>query len=163
MARLLGPENRTVLRISRESFVRTSPKRSVKITTDEAGTTPASILAYQSGSPDTPGSAITGGVVVTDMKSQVPLFWFPDGVRTVYAQLGDGRTQALTVPGDASIEQGIGATLGGKDTLNPARFVGLKTTTGAPTTGTWLKDDWALDSAGAIHLCTVAGTPGTWT
>lgn len=33
---------------------------------------------------------------------------------------------------------------------------------GAPTTGTWRARQLAVDDTGALWLCTVAGTPGTW-
>lgn len=53
--------------------------------------------------------------------------------------------------------------VGGLQGLSACRFVGRKTSTGAPVSGTWAVGDLAIDSAGAWHLCTVAGTPGTWT
>jgi hypothetical protein len=53
--------------------------------------------------------------------------------------------------------------VGGLQGLSGCRFVGRKTSTGAPTSGTWAVGDLAIDSAGAWHLCTAAGTPGTWT
>jgi hypothetical protein len=53
--------------------------------------------------------------------------------------------------------------VGGLQGLSGCRFVGRKASTGAPASGTWAVGDLAIDSAGAWHLCTVAGTPGTWT
>lgn len=55
------------------------------------------------------------------------------------------------------------ASLGGKNGLGAIHFAGFKGTSGAPTTGTWDAGDVVLDSAGAWHLCTAAGSPGTWT
>jgi hypothetical protein len=52
---------------------------------------------------------------------------------------------------------------GSKNGLAGVRLAGFKATAGAPTTGTWAAGDVVLDSAGAWHLCTTAGTPGTWT
>jgi hypothetical protein len=42
-----------------------------------------------------------------------------------------------------------------------SRYVGA-TASGAPTTGTFAVGDWVVDRSGTIHICTVAGTPGTW-
>jgi hypothetical protein len=50
----------------------------------------------------------------------------------------------------------------GDNSLSPFKLRGLKTTTGAPTSGTWAADDLVIDSSGASWLCTTAGTPGTW-
>ncbi|MEV8033869.1 hypothetical protein [Streptomyces sp. NPDC086182] len=55
------------------------------------------------------------------------------------------------------------AAAGSKNGLTGIRLAGFKATSGAPTTGTWAAGDVVLDSAGAWHLCTAAGTPGTWT
>jgi hypothetical protein len=52
---------------------------------------------------------------------------------------------------------------GGKNSLAGIRLCGMKATAGAPTTGTWAAGDLIIDAAGVWHLCTVAGTPGTWT
>lgn len=43
-----------------------------------------------------------------------------------------------------------------------SRYVGA-TASGAPATGTFLVGDFVVDQTGAIHVCTVAGTPGGWT
>jgi len=62
------------------------------------------------------------------------------------------------------IDSGTGvAALGAKNGLANVRLCGRKATTGAPTTGTWITGDVVLDSAGAWHLCTAGGTPGSWT
>jgi len=55
------------------------------------------------------------------------------------------------------------AELGGKNGLTALRLCGYKDSAGAPASGTWATGDLVLDSAGAWHLCTAAGTPGTWT
>jgi len=54
-------------------------------------------------------------------------------------------------------------TIGGKNGLGPFTMAGLKATPGAPAAGAWLAGDVILDSLGVWHLCTVSGTPGTWT
>lgn len=43
------------------------------------------------------------------------------------------------------------------------RFVGSVGTTGAPSSGTFLAQDWCIDSAGIVWTCVTGGTPGTWT
>jgi hypothetical protein len=43
-----------------------------------------------------------------------------------------------------------------------SRYVG-GTASGAPASGTFLVGDYAIDESGAIWICTVAGSPGTWT
>lgn len=57
----------------------------------------------------------------------------------------------------------IPITLGGSNGMSNVQFHGRKTTAGAPASGTWAVGDLVIDSAGAWHLCTAAGTPGTWT
>ncbi|WP_047893245.1 hypothetical protein [Micromonospora sp. RV43] len=57
--------------------------------------------------------------------------------------------------------QGVRAG-GGYNGLSPINFRGVRTVAGAPTTGTWITNDAVIDSAGALWVCTVAGTPGTW-
>lgn len=42
------------------------------------------------------------------------------------------------------------------------RYVG-GTTSGAPSTGTFVAGDWVVDQTGAAWLCLTGGTPGTWT
>jgi hypothetical protein len=62
------------------------------------------------------------------------------------------------------IDSGTGvAALGAKNGLANVRLCGRKATAGAPTTGTWIAGDVVLDSAGAWHLCTAPGAPGSWT
>lgn len=42
-----------------------------------------------------------------------------------------------------------------------SRYVGA-TASGAPTSGTFAVGDFVVDQLGCIHVCTSAGTPGTW-
>jgi hypothetical protein len=76
-----------------------------------------------------------------------------------------GKVQYGTSPFDDvhTIDSGTGvAALGAKNGLANIRLAGFKATSGAPSTGTWAAGDVVLDSAGAWHLCTTAGTPGVW-
>ena len=42
------------------------------------------------------------------------------------------------------------------------RWVGSKTTSGAPTSGTFAVGDMMWDITATLWICTIAGTPGTW-
>ena len=55
----------------------------------------------------------------------------------------------------------IGAA-GMTNAANPVLLVGSNSS-GAPTAGTWAVGDVAGDLTGKLWMCTVAGTPGTWT
>lgn len=98
MVRVLGPDptSRLVLRVNNGPFVRPAPGRTVRITTDEAGVTPADILAYQPLNPATPGSAITGGTVTLDDRSVLPLFWFPEDATELFVQVPGGGPVPVT-------------------------------------------------------------------
>lgn len=61
--------------------------------------------------------------------------------------------QSFNVPGNSYTN---GAS------MVPLQLRGRKTTTGAPTTGTWVTGDTLMDSAKVWWLCTAGGTPGTW-
>lgn len=41
------------------------------------------------------------------------------------------------------------------------RYVGA-TASGAPASGTFVVGDFVIDQSGAVYVCTVAGSPGTW-
>ena len=57
-------------------------------------------------------------------------------------------------------QEAIGAT-GLPGATAASRHAGA-TTSGAPTTGTFAVGDFVVDQTGAMYVCTVAGTPGTW-
>lgn len=69
------------------------------------------------------------------------------------AKTGDQVTGELTVL-DLKVSGLTGATAA-------SRYVGA-TTSGAPATGTFAVGDLVIDQTGAVWICTVAGTPGTW-
>ncbi|MFD9004507.1 hypothetical protein ACFV0T_26700 [Streptomyces sp. NPDC059582] len=86
--------------------------------------------------------------------------WEPAGPHMI------GRTQFGTNPFDTvhDIDATTGvAGLGAKNGLANIRLAGFKASPGAPTTGAWTAGDVVLDSAGAWHLCSASGSPGTWT
>jgi hypothetical protein len=57
--------------------------------------------------------------------------------------------------------QGVAAG-GNYNSLTQLIFRGRRSSTGAPSSATWLAGDVVIDSAGALYLCTAGGTPGTW-
>jgi len=57
-------------------------------------------------------------------------------------------------------QEAIGAT-GLPGATAASRYAGA-TASGAPTTGTFAVGDYVVDQSGAMWVCTVAGTPGTW-
>lgn len=46
--------------------------------------------------------------------------------------------------------------------ITPGRFGGVKSTPGAPASGTWQTGTFIFDSLGVQYYCTVGGTSGTW-
>lgn len=68
--------------------MRGAPGRTATIYTDTAGAVLADILTYDGTA--TPGAAIAGSTVTIDAYSQMPRFWFPDDVDTVYARANGG-------------------------------------------------------------------------
>lgn len=57
---------------------------------------------------------------------------------------------------------GSGYPLGLTGAIAATRYVG-GTTSGAPVAGTFAVGDFIIDETGKVYICTVAGTPGTWT
>jgi len=57
-------------------------------------------------------------------------------------------------------QEAIGAT-GLPGATAASRHAGA-TALGAPTSGTFAMGDYVVDQSGAMYVCTVAGTPGTW-
>ena len=57
-------------------------------------------------------------------------------------------------------QEAIGAT-GLPGATAASRHAGA-TASGAPATGTFAVGDYVVDQTGAMYVCTVAGTPGTW-
>ena len=57
----------------------------------------------------------------------------------------------------------MGVAAGGSyNGLTPFNLRGLKSDPGAPVSGTWVAGDVVLDNQARFHVCSVAGTPGTW-
>lgn len=71
---------------------------------------------------------------------------------------GETYTTLTTVSPSGDVDSGAVTASG---TGTPATFGGGVDTT-APSTGTHVLREFVIGSDGAIYVCTVAGTPGTW-
>ena len=69
-----------------------------------------------------------------------------------------GAIQSAFGTGTATFFQPTGLT----GATAPTRYVG-GTVSGAPLTGTFQVGDFIIDETGKVWICTVAGSPGTWT
>ena len=74
------------------------------------------------------------------------------------ADKSSATTQTFT--GNLSAPAHIASGLTGATAAS--RYVGA-TTGGAPSSGTYAVGDYTVDQTGAMWVCTVAGSPGTWT
>lgn len=59
------------------------------------------------------------------------------------------------------IERATGTPVGLTGATAATRYVG-GTASGAPSTGTFAVGDFVIDQTGSLWICTVAGSPGTW-
>lgn len=103
MARLLGPDpsTRRALIVTPGWQVEGLPDRQVTLYTDEAAETLADVAAYDGTA--TPGADLDSKVRI-DGDSMVPLFWFPDGVDTLWAVDRRGNKLKLTADLDARMD-----------------------------------------------------------
>lgn len=65
-------------------------------------------------------------------------------------------------PSLATFIQNLFAPRGLPGAQAASRYVGA-TASGAPTSGSFLLGDYIIDQTGKVYICTVAGSPGTWT
>lgn len=63
---------------------------------------------------------------------------------------------------DYKVRNNLGMPLGLTGATAATRYVG-GTTTGTPVSGTFNKGDVVIAQTGHVYICTVAGSPGTWT
>ena len=134
-----------------------------------AGGTMTGAIQYE---PASDSNAISGALV-GDTKfryQQSALGYFDWGSGSANSDVSLHRSSAGTLlVGDsavAGVSGGGGAlALYGLSGANSqiVRFVGM-TTSGAPTTGTFVENDVVFDQTnGTIWICTASGTPGSWT
>jgi hypothetical protein len=91
----------------------------------------------------------------------------PSNTANREALLGVYGSASSTKPGWTESTRVLSALLGlaaggNYNSLGQLIFRGRRSSTGAPSSGTWAAWDVVVDSAGALWMCTVAGTPGTW-
>ena len=63
--------------------------------------------------------------------------------------------------GTTSGIKSLGLAVGMTGAIQPSRYAGA-TTSGYPSTGTFIAGDFIIDLSGAQWVCTTGGTPGTW-
>lgn len=99
VTRLLGPSegSRLVYAIGTGDALQGLPFTAVTFYADDAGADLADILTAA-------GSSVSGSVLTTDANSLLPDFQFPDGVDTLYAQIGDGPLSPVYAREDARID-----------------------------------------------------------
>jgi hypothetical protein len=64
--------------------------------------------------------------------------------------------------GDSLRFEQLGLPVGLTGATAATRYAGA-TASGAPASGTFAVGDFVIDQTGKLYICTVAGTPGTWT
>lgn len=107
VTRLLGPDaGSRLVYIPSGPALRSAAGTSAVVYTDAAGTTLADIASYDG--TGTPGPSIGGSQITVDTSSQLPLFWFPDGVDTVYVAANGGPVSKVNADYDARIDAGGG-------------------------------------------------------
>lgn len=147
MARLLGPDpsTRQAVFFSNARRWEGLPGKTLKIYTDEALTSLASIAAFDPNAPTVPGSVISGSAVAVSKDSQVPRFWFPDGYDTLWASGPGGFKLLLRADVDARLD-----AMGGVAVTSVAGRSGAVVLTAT--------DIGSLGSAATKDVGTAAGT-----
>lgn len=160
MARMVGPDETTrELRqyVWRQSSFVGYANRDATVFLDKAGTQPADIRVYDPAAPTVVGAAIAGSRVLTDKQAQLPRFWFPDGVVTLYV-IVNGLSRVWTVTADVDARIGVAvpstASLWGSPTAGGQNIVAAHQ---IATLQRWLT--W-LDNNSAKGAITEIGFPG---
>lgn len=106
MARLLGPNgpDRFVYHLGDGAAVVGNPSDDAVLYLDADGEDLADIAEYDPEDPETPGGSIAGSTVTVDATSQLPLFWFPDGVDTLYISVAGGALWPITAADDPRLD-----------------------------------------------------------
>lgn len=109
MAELLGPDGG-----SRPIYLaagKSAHGRTATVYSDAGATTPAAILTYDG--TGTPGAAISGSQVTVGADSELPQFWFPSGVDTLYVRVnGMSGVRTIRADFDARLDTVAGMTQG---------------------------------------------------
>lgn len=145
MTRLVGPDPDFRYPFGRDTGL---AGRTVDLFTTAACTALADIRTFNPAAPWTVGAAISGSRVTLDATGRLPLFWFPDGVTTLYARTVRGhRVEAVT------------ATLhGGLSTLTPGQppAVAIGAGLGTAENGAAVSVANASDFAGTLTITTAS-------
>lgn len=106
MARLLGPDpsTRFAVRFTAARLVEGLAGKTLTVYTDEDLTQLADLAEYDPEAPGTPGAAVAGSRIRVGEDSIVPLFWFPDGVDTLWGKTREGYTFRMVAEVDARVE-----------------------------------------------------------
>ncbi len=100
-----------------------------------------------------------------DLPTRLVLYVSPDGGVTLTEAMRISNTLIITMPGSLSVTGQVGGSIlvpaGLTGATAASRYVGA-TASGAPLSGTFAVGDYIIDQTGALYICTVAGTPGTW-
>lgn len=131
MSRLLGPDpsTRTITLISGSDTFDFSG-RAATAYLDSGLTQLADIAAYDSTTPTVPGSSVAGSRLTVGANSQLPRFWFPDGVDTLYfAVTGLQGYWTATADADSRLDY-LGYRMAGRAILKPyfAKLAGRAST-----------------------------------
>jgi hypothetical protein len=102
-ARLLGPDanGRLVYTITGRAL-RTAAGLTATVYSAATGSTLADIATYDGTT--TPGASISGSLLTVDGDSLLPLFWFPNGIDTVYVSVNGGTRVAVNADYDARLD-----------------------------------------------------------
>lgn len=105
--------------------------------------------------------ASSGDYTVAQVTGAAPLA-SPTLTGTPAAPTASAGTNTTQVATTAFVIAELGLPIALTGATAATRDVG-GTTSGAPSTGSFLKGDVVVDQTGAIWICTTAGSPGTWT
>ena len=106
MARLLGPDaNGRLVYVASAGALRSAAGQTAVVYSASTGTTLANIATYDG--TGTPGAAIDDSELTVDSDSLLPRFWFPDGVDTVYVEVGGGTRVSVNADYDARLDAAL--------------------------------------------------------
>lgn len=164
MARLVGPDpnTRTAWAISGGVFQSVAGTTAI-VYTDSAGTTPANIATYDPANPTTVGATISGATVTLDSNSRLPLFWFPDGVDTLYVSVNSGPISEIHANYDPRLDT-LEAAVASLQTAGTTAALNAKTVVTVGPVGADFVTDGVADDVqiqAAINQVAAQSTGGT--
>ena len=137
-----------------KAVTKSSGTTSVTLAGDVTGPSGSNTVAKINGSPlGTTTGATSGQYLAWNGSAWVPTTAAAGGVTSFNTRTG------AVVPANADYLAVASGGLTGA--VSATRYVG-GTTNGPPTAGTFAVGDFIVDQTASIWVCTVAGTPGTW-